>query len=407
MSGSWASKSEFVVLMVHANIALYSMAFWFTQPLLPYISKDLGADPVIYGWLQTTFAAVQLIGGPIIGRVIDMKGPRFAMVLSHFSGGASYFLLSFANTVPLLFLSRVPTLGMHALHAAQAYVTLLSDDTSRAKALGRLSLSYGVGFILGPLLGGTLSSYFGHYGTAFFSGLLSIFTIGFTLLLPDLHANVEHTAAKPKNSNQFSWGEIFRLLSNPTVRGLLIVKAFAAMGISVFNSNFSLTAQQVFNVDAQTNGYIMSFVGVLTVLVNALFVGWITSIFAETVVIRGALVVLTGSLLFMSQVLDLKFLLAGLVPLCFSGTALSTVVTSALTKAVATADVGTIIGLDMAAGSACRVLAPTIAGYLFASFGYPSIGIVGALMSSTALLSSQVVLKSNHNSIKPMIVHSG
>lgn len=83
--------------------------------LFQYLSKKLGADPVVFGYLQTTFAVVQLCGGPIFGRFGDLFGSRAALVLSFAAAAVSYSILGLASTVSMLFLSRLPSVFMHAM----------------------------------------------------------------------------------------------------------------------------------------------------------------------------------------------------------------------------------------------------------------------------------------------------
>ena len=80
-----------------------------------YLSKQLGADPVVFGYLQTTFAIVQLAGGPLFGRFGDLFGSRMAMTLAFLAAAASYFLLYMSFSMTILFLSRLPSVFMHAM----------------------------------------------------------------------------------------------------------------------------------------------------------------------------------------------------------------------------------------------------------------------------------------------------
>ena len=87
----------------------------FLLKLFQYLSKKLGADPVVFGYLQTTFAVVQPCGGPIFGRFGDVFGSRAALVLSFVAAAVSYSILGFASAVSMLFLSRLPSIFMHAM----------------------------------------------------------------------------------------------------------------------------------------------------------------------------------------------------------------------------------------------------------------------------------------------------
>jgi OCT family organic cation transporter-like MFS transporter 18 len=80
-----------------------------------YLTKKLGADPVTFGYLQTTFAVVQLAGGPLFGRFGDVFGGRAAMSLAFLAASASYCFLALSYNLPILFMSRLPSVFMHAM----------------------------------------------------------------------------------------------------------------------------------------------------------------------------------------------------------------------------------------------------------------------------------------------------
>ena len=82
---------------------------------MQYLSKKLGADPTTFGQLQTVFAVTQLLGGPIFGRIGDTLGERFALTLAFSGATLSYFLMGIAENIPLLFLSRLPSIVMHTM----------------------------------------------------------------------------------------------------------------------------------------------------------------------------------------------------------------------------------------------------------------------------------------------------
>ena len=79
------------------------------------MTKKLGVDPVVFGYLQTTFAVVQLCGGPFYGRFGDLFGGKAALLLAFIASSMAYSLLAIANSIPLLFLSRIPSVGMHSM----------------------------------------------------------------------------------------------------------------------------------------------------------------------------------------------------------------------------------------------------------------------------------------------------
>nr|XP_033717315.1 solute carrier family 22 member 18 isoform X23 [Tursiops truncatus] len=152
-----------VMLLVYVLAALELACLFMQFSVMPYLSRRLGLDSVAFGYQQTIFGVLQLLGGPVFGRFADQRGARAAFTLSFLASSALYLLLAAACSpalpgVPLLFASRLPGALMHTLPAAQMAITDLSAPEERPAALGRLGLCFGVGVIFGSLLGGTLSS---------------------------------------------------------------------------------------------------------------------------------------------------------------------------------------------------------------------------------------------------------
>ncbi len=83
--------------------------------IFQYLTKKLGVDPVMYGYLQTTFAILQLGGGPIFGRFGDLFGGRAALALAFVSSSLTYGILGLSYNIPVLFMSRLPVIFMHAM----------------------------------------------------------------------------------------------------------------------------------------------------------------------------------------------------------------------------------------------------------------------------------------------------
>ncbi len=108
---------------------------------------------------------------PLSGWVVDVSGARFAMLISFTSATLCYGILAVTWSVPLLFLSRVPAIFMHALQAAQMCMTLMGDLDARPKLIARLSSVYALGFVFGPVLGGALAKRMGESGHQFVAAL--------------------------------------------------------------------------------------------------------------------------------------------------------------------------------------------------------------------------------------------
>jgi MFS family permease len=148
----------------------------------------------------------------------------------------------------------------------------------------------------------------------------------------------------------------------------------------MFTTNFALYTRYRFGLTDQTTGYILTYVGVLVVLVQGVLVGWLTDRFTEKRIIVAAVAVLAVALLGWALVPNVPLMLAVLAFLPLSGGTLNTVTNSALTKAVRKEDIGGTLGLSASLDSLTRIVAPALGGFLIGEVGAWAVGAVGALI---------------------------
>ena len=246
--GARDAASVWPMLCVHLNITLYALTYWITRPVQPFLFKNLGADAVIFGYLQTTFSVVQLAGSPIIGRLCDTQGSKLALQMCQIATGLSYILLGTAYNIPLLFLAQLPTVLMQSMHCAQAFVSEFSSEESRSNALGRLSLSYGVGMAAGPLLGGYLSDLIGVQNVAICAGLLMFLPVYFNAVLLPRRVAAGEKGAGGGAGGGLKLAEIGRVLENQTCRQLTVFMLLTGLAGQVYHSSFALAASTTFGL---------------------------------------------------------------------------------------------------------------------------------------------------------------
>ncbi|XP_069757024.1 solute carrier family 22 member 18 isoform X2 [Narcine bancroftii] len=345
--------------------------------MVEYLSKRLGMDTVMYGYLQTTFALIQLLGGPLFGRFGDLFGGRAALSLAYLSSSLTSLLMGLSTNVSLLFLSRVPSVFMHGMQAAQMVVTDLSSESGRAGALGKLGISYGVGMIIGSSAGGFLTSKFGDPVAAYVAAAGSVLNAIVVMKYIPEHTKSLTQEKKPEKTSSksiFSLKKIFTLLSIPGAAEILAIKTIIGLPMGVFQSMFSVVAMDYFNLEAEYNGFLMAYIGVLQMIMQGLVVGWLTERLNEKTLLAWFILVI--SLVGLATALMnnvLQFCLTCIpMSLGISGFYLTT--NSILTKIVSPADTGAMLGLNMAVHSLIRSLAPTIGGFLYQLYGYPSFG---------------------------------
>jgi DHA1 family tetracycline resistance protein-like MFS transporter len=357
------------------------LGFSIILPLLPFYAETFNASPTQIGFLVASYAAAQLIGAPLLGRLSDRFGRKPVLLISLTGTFVGFLILGFANSLWMLFLSRILD-GFTGgnISVAQAYITDVTDESNRAKGLGMLGAAFGLGFIIGPALGGILSVY-GFALPAFVAAGLSLISIlGVILLLPESLSDTARAALANQERQKFSVKNLWQAVNRPRVGPILYVRFFYGLAFAVFQTIFPLYALYRFDLDARSTGFVLTYVGVLVVFVQGFLVGWMASRFDEYRLIFLATMLTAISLFAWAIVPNIVALLIVLAPLALAAGTLNTLLNSTLSKVVYPEEVGGTLGLSASLESLTRVIAPTAGGYLLGSIGPWAPGLAGGLI---------------------------
>jgi len=383
-----------IFLVVFVDLLGFSLIL----PLLPYYAEQYGATPFVTGLLVASYATASLIGSPILGRISDRYGRRPILLASVFGTLLGFLLLGFAaplgqglarwlapaaaNTFVLavMFFARILD-GLTAgnITVAQAYISDVTDEKNRARGLGLIGAAFGLGFIIGPALGGWLSKA-GYSVPAFVAaGIAALNFLGIALFLPESLSLAQREEIAKVQRPPFTVQALLKALRRPIVGPLLHLRFFYGLAFALFQSIFPLYAQGI-GLTADRTGYVLAYVGLISIIVQGGLIGILTKRFRENNLIITSLWVMGFSFVAWALTRDLWMLLIILLPLAVSGGVLNTVIQSALTKAVARDEIGGTLGLAGALESITRVLAPTVGGFLLGTVGIWAPGVFCALM---------------------------
>ncbi len=365
-----------IILVVFIDLLGFSLIL----PLLPYYAETFKASETVTGILIASYALMQLIGAPILGRLSDRFGRRPILLLSVAGTFLGFLLLGFANALWMLFASRIlDGLTGGNLSVAQAYISDVTDEKNRSRGLGMIGAAFGLGFIIGPVTGGLLSQW-GYAVPAFVAaGISCLNLILIYSWLPESLTEEKRNQMTGKRP-PITLKALLVALQRPFTGSILITRFFFGLVFAIFQTIFSLYALTKFNLTARDTGFVLTYVGVLSVIVQGFLVGRLTSQFREDLLITVCVVLMGISLLGWALAPSLLWIYIIMTPTALSGGLLNTLLSSTLTKAVAPQEIGGILGISAAVESATRVIAPILGSVLLQQIGTWAPGVFGTII---------------------------
>ena len=377
------------------------LGFGLILPLLPFYADAYGASPFVVGLLAASYAAAQLIGAPVLGRLSDRYGRRPILLISIAGTIVGFLLLGLAEPLGralagnspaattnaiilgILFLSRILD-GVTGgnISVAQAYITDVTDENNRARGLGLIGAAFGLGFIIGPAMGGALSAGEQYATPAFVAAAIAALNwLAVLFWLPEsLTEESKAELAKQPARSILSVRDMVNALKRPRFGPLLNVRFLYGLAFATFTGVFALYAQYRLQLDSTGTGYILAYVGLLSVLVQGLAIGRLTKRYPENRLIFVSVIVLAFSLLGWAVTPNIWLLLVVLAPLSFAAGILNTVINSSITKSVYPEEVGGALGVSSSVESLTRVIGPAAGGFLLGALGTWAPGAIGAFI---------------------------
>lgn len=397
------------------------LGFGLILPLLPYFAGQYGGSEFVVGLLVAAYAAAQFVGAPFLGRLSDRYGRRPVLMISIAGTALSFLLLGLADPIgralarlplagasgdQLLALENATILGVIFISrlvggltggnitVAQAYISDVTDAQNRAKGLGLLGVAFGLGFILGPAIGGALSK-FGYSVPAFAAaGLATLNLIGIILMLPETLTEEQKQRATNRRHALISFSEMAAALSKPRVGPLMTIRLFYALAAALFQTMFTLWAKDRLGLNAEKTAYLLAYVGLLSIIVQGGLIGRLTKRFSEATLIVSSALIQAVALVLWAVTPNVPVLMLVLIPISFSTGVLNTVINSAITRAVPPQEIGGALGVAGSLESLSRVISPSVGGWLIGGVGTwaPGVGAAAIMAGVTALAYRRLVV---------------
>ena len=359
------------VLMATAFVDMIGFAIVF--PLLPFYAERCNAPPWVIGWMIATFSIAQLAVAPLWGRFSDRVGRRPAILLGLSMSAAAFTVFAFANSIFMLFLSRlVQGIGGGTVGVAQAYVGDSIDARDRAKALGWLSAATSAGVMIGPFIG-SQAFRLGLAVPGLVAAGLCLTNVAFAWRwLPETAAHRARVSDNRLPVQRPIRELALQVLMRPRgpISRLIWIYAVGMLGFMSMTAVLPLFLGDRFGVSEANIGNFFFFIGALSLVMRAVVLGKLVDRFGETRVMRAGAAFLALGLFSipLPGSIYLTALAMGLVPI---GTALLFPNVSALVShRVTRREMGQTLGVQQAFGGIARVLAP-----VWATMAYQGLGL--------------------------------
>ena len=368
-------KSRGRLIFIFITIMLDCIGIGIIIPALPDVMRRFVSNESLvaayFGYFISIYALLQFLSSPFLGALSDRYGRRPILLLSLIGAALDYVLMAFAPNLWILFIGRmISGLTGANMTVATAYIADISDDKNRAANFGLIGAAFGIGFILGPALGGVLGAHNVHYpflAAALFNGLNFLF--GLFILPESLPAEKRRTHIPTHELNPFrSFRHVFR--PSPT-RALVIVFVLFQLAGQVYPSTWTLYTEHKFQWTAAQVGFSLAVFGILAAISQA----WLSRIILPKVGEKNAVIFgafgLTATFILLAlahSTAQIYMVVVGSGIFWISSPALQSVITAGTPSNEQGSLQGSLNGLT----SLTSIVSPIVATYLFAAFSNPA-----------------------------------
>jgi MFS transporter, DHA1 family, tetracycline resistance protein len=364
------------------------VGFGLVIPLLPFYAVRFAATAPEVTWLLATYSLAQLITAPFWGRLSDRIGRRPVLISSMAAAALAYVWLGAASDLWMLFAARAVA-GACAgnIAAAQAYIADITTPENRAHGMGMVGAAFGLGFILGPALGGFLAG--SNLANADLqtpawvaAGLSTVALCSVLFVLRESLAPERRGLAQPLGR----FASLLGALHRPVLSRLIVIFFLETLAFAIMESIFALWALRQLNWGPEKVGYVFAYLGLLSAILQGGLTRRLTKRYGEEPLLSAGLALLAAGLVIVPFSVDLPVLLGAFALLAIGLGLSQPALNSLISRRAGEGEQGEVLGVTRSVGSLARVVGPPMAGYLFAEIGHSSPYFWSAVLVASALV---------------------
>ncbi|MCB2379479.1 TCR/Tet family MFS transporter [Hymenobacter sp. BT635] len=271
-----SDKRQAALGFIFITLLLDVIGFGIIIPVIPklisqLIGGSLSEASKYGGWLMFAFASMQFLFSPVLGNLSDQYGRRPVLLFALFGFGLDYLFVAFAPTITWLFVGRIIAgITGASFSTASAYIADISTPEKRAQNFGMIGAAFGLGFIIGPVIGGVLGQYGPRVPFYFAAGLTLLNWLYGFFILPE--------SLDKEHRRKFDWrranpiGSLRQLQKYPVILGMVGSLVLIYIAAHSTQSTWSYYTMYKFHWNEAWVGYSLGVIGALTALVQGVLI---------------------------------------------------------------------------------------------------------------------------------------
>jgi len=350
---------------------LDAMGIGLIIPVMPALIQEVSstsmADAALWGgFLATSYAAMQFIFGPFLGNISDRFGRRPVLIVSLIFMGLDYFLMAVAPSLFLLFVARIISGITGATYStAAAYLSDTSAKGERSANFGYIGGAFGIGFILGPLIGGLLSE-FGTRMPFIIAGCLALMNAAFGLfVLPETLSEDKRRKFEWTRTNPFN--ALLRIRNLPMVGSVMFVVLLYSTANHVYPSIWNFFTIEKFAWDPKMVATSLAFYGICAAVIQVVILGIMIKRFGVERTATLGMIISIGALAFLTIVDNPVLIFLGM-PITALGAVVSPALQGMMADQVGDDEQGELQGVFASVIAISSIISPLIMSYTFQQF---------------------------------------
>jgi multidrug resistance protein len=354
------SRSRIGVIFFTVLIDL--IGFGIVLPILPFYAQRFGAAGLGYGAVVGVFSLMQFVATALLGKLSDRIGRRPVLLTTMLINAVGYTLFAFAGSYWVLFLSRVVSgFAGGNISAAQAYIADITSPAERSRGMGMVGAAFGIGFSLGPAIGGFAA----HYGGSAAPGLVAVglslanFVSAYFILPESLRH--EHRVKRP----MFDLRHIGEAIARPRLRPLMLVWALVPLAFAGYTVALPLHANAALGWKERELAILFTIIGVTAAAVQGYFFGKLVRRTGERTLVIAGTFGMAVSIAAVPFLPSSALLYAWTFVLAFSNSVFAPAATGLVSVYADPTEQGTILGAAQAIAALGRTAGPPLIGTIY------------------------------------------